>query len=158
MKKQLLTILLLTAGCITTIGGRISAQQPELVSGDANNLPNLPIPEPRLKDNSNLPDSKLLPIDKLKGVSKLPVGTKLIKLEKKTFGQFEKEKGESRFYDVSPSRQVYEEVTSYPELEHPRLGLVKNATVTIIFDAETGEALVEQIAAKSGDTLADPHP
>lgn len=158
MKKQLLTALLLAVGCFVTLAGGIYAQQQLPISGDANNLPDPPIPESRLKDNSALPDAKLIPKDKITDVSRLPAGAKLIKLEKKPFGVFEQEKGGSRFHDVAPGRQVYEEVISFPEFEHPTLGKVKDATVTVVFDAETGEPLFEEISSKSPNFMPDPHP
>jgi len=153
MKRQILTALLLAAVPITTIAGALYAQQSsqipgnaERILGNANNLPLVENPEPRLKKNKDLPDSQLIPIEKINGnTSKLPKGAKRVKVEKKLFGDFEKKHGGGRFHDVDVERQVYEVVTTYPELSAPRAGVLRNATETIVLDAETGELIFQEL-------------
>lgn len=154
--KLLISLVFFVGGA--AFAGKIYAQQiqPDKIRGNAGDLPLIENPEPRLKANSTVPDSQLLPIDKLRDISKLPEGARLVNVQKKSWGVLENEKGGSRFHDVAPGRQVYEQVIFYPLLNHPDVGRVENATVTHVFDAATGDFIFEEVAGKFLDRVGPP--
>lgn len=160
-RKYLLPAFLISTASVIEFTSLVYSQQiipeaatPPEVKGSANDLPVATIAEPRLKDNKDLPDSKLLlSKDKLSDTSNLPKGTKLVKVEKKTFGDVEAEQGGARFYDVAKGRQVYEQVIHYPEYFHPQLGKMTDVTTTFIIDAETGEPIQQTFYGKPAEDV-----
>lgn len=104
-------------------------------------------PEPIFKANKGTPKDKLadinLKIDKNK-ISK--ENGKLEKIELKTFGEHYQTLGKDpeNFTEMSPDRLVWVVQAYYPGgFEHPKVGLIENAQVVGIYDAETGN-LVSQ--------------
>jgi hypothetical protein len=110
----------------------------------------------RLNDNSNVPESLLIPKSQIFDESKLPVGGRLLRFEKTELGQIEEEKKAGRFHEVSERRQVYVLEIGYDEYDDLRIGRVQDAKVISVIDAETGEQLMYSIAGKFIDNLGSP--
>ncbi|THF73049.1 hypothetical protein [Cohnella fermenti] len=114
-------------------------------------------PAPEFVGNTDLPQSALITKDNILSVftddsklksandSKSTEDSKAAELT--TWGEFEKAKGDGSHSQISADRQVWVLKGSFSEYQDIRLGLVKNAQVTLVFDAETGVKLYKQIAS-----------
>ncbi|MBB6695316.1 hypothetical protein H7B90_28360, partial [Cohnella xylanilytica] len=112
-------------------------------------------PAPVFAGNIDVPQSALITKDKILSVftddsklksadaSKSANDSKSAELT--TWGEFEKAKGDGSHSQVAADRQVWVLKGSFSEYQDIRLGLVKNAQVTFVFDAETGARLFKQI-------------
>ncbi|MBW4576907.1 MAG: hypothetical protein KME08_16660 [Aphanothece sp. CMT-3BRIN-NPC111] len=100
-------------------------------------------PAPELLGNQPLPESQLISRETILSQTKIPSRGKLISLNLKMWQQHLSEQGDMKGASplVAGDRQVWELKIFYPEYQHFRLGLVKNATTTQAFDAETGKLL-----------------
>ncbi len=100
-------------------------------------------PAPELLDNQALPESQIISKETILSQTKIPSGGKVVSLNLKTWQQHLSEQGDTKGTSplVADGRQVWELKIFYPEYQHFRLGLVKNATTTQAFDAETGKLI-----------------
>lgn len=108
-------------------------------------------PEFVFKANKGTPKSKLVDIGAkvLKDKDALAKEDAMIqKLEVTTHGEYSASIGVSASNNtqLSPERLIWVVQIHYPQgYEHPRVGVVENAQVTKIYDAETGEYLSQSI-------------
>lgn len=108
-------------------------------------------PEFVFKANKDTPKSKLVDIAAkvLKNKDALAKeNAKIEKLEVLTYKEHSVKAGKSEPIDpqVSPDRLIWVVQIYYPQgYEHPRVGVIENARVTGIYDAETGEFLGQSI-------------
>jgi hypothetical protein len=114
---------------------------------------NYPKATPILKDNSHLSSSSFLTPAQLKGykkLSELPDGASRIQEELIPWNKSET-LGDQKIehYSISPERMIWIVKTNYPEYT-TRHGLVTDAEVIELWDAETGEFYGVQIKGKVG--------
>lgn len=108
-------------------------------------------PDLVFKANKDKPKSQLVDIGAkvLKNkAALLKVNAKIEKLEVVTYEQYSASAGNSAPKDpqISPERLIWVVQIYHPQgYDHPRVGVIENARVTGIYDAETGEFLGQSI-------------
>jgi hypothetical protein len=136
------------------MGGMICVQNQAAIAGvpDIQN-PNIvrEAPPVAFPDNSQLPQSRLMSRDEILSRRVLPTSARNVSLELTTMGRYfaSPEGGGGDLQAVSPGRQVWVLKDQYPEYQHLRLGLVRDAVVIDIIDAETGETIGMSIVGTS---------
>jgi len=104
-------------------------------------------PEAVFKANKGTLKDKLFDINKKIKKDKITEKKgKLQKVELKTFGEYHQTSGAKvkDFTQVSPDRLVWVVESYYQEgIDHPKVGMIKNAEVVGVYDAETGELIRE---------------
>ncbi len=109
-------------------------------------------PEAKFKDNSYLETSQSYDINKKIDSKKIKEKKGTLKLKKlMTYEDYQKlvKKQGQELTAISKNRKVWIVQTEYTQgYEHPKLGLLKNATITALYDAESGEYLGCEISAK----------
>lgn len=143
MKKIMfgsVSLLFIIIGSIISVQTRqVSAAVPDITN------PNIvrEAPPVALPDNSQVPQSRLMSRDAILSRRVLPTSARNVSLELTTMGRYfaSPEGGGGDLQAVSQGRQVWVLKDQYPEYEHLRLGLMRNAVVTSILDAETGQTI-----------------
>jgi hypothetical protein len=108
-------------------------------------MPDSPIekPEPKYKPNRGLSKDRVFDVEKnLNRAVVSQRGGSIEKTELMTYGDFARQQSRSPddYSEVSPDRLIWVVKTHYPKgYEHPKVGLIQNARVISIYDAETGE-------------------
>lgn len=102
-------------------------------------------PAPVFPDNSAVPSVNLVPREKALEAVEIPSDAKLLRLDLTTWDQTEQE-GETKL--IAPGRQVWILEAQFPEFEDIRYGMFKDARVTLVFDAETGQLLKKKVVGK----------
>jgi hypothetical protein len=102
-------------------------------------------PAPAFPNNSSLSVSVLIPSERILSSRNLPTGARLISLNLMNWGEYSKQEGGGQFPLVADGRLVWVLKDEYPEYRHYRRGLFKNAKVTEVFDAQTGQLLNSKI-------------
>ncbi|MEH2398577.1 hypothetical protein [Nostoc sp.] len=118
-----------------------------VIPADANIIKRAPA---RLQDNSALPVTKLISQDKI--VSRLTKKATLKSIRLVKYSDYQSNRIKivgvaAENAEISPSRQVYEVILDFPQGFKIRVGSYDRATVTALFDAETGESLSTDIDA-----------
>jgi hypothetical protein len=106
-------------------------------------------PPVALPDNSQTPQARLMNRDAILSRRVLPASARNVSLELTTMGRYlaSPEGGGGDLQAVSQGRQVWVLKDQYAEYEHIRLGLLRDAVVTNIIDAETGNAIGTSISS-----------
>lgn len=99
-------------------------------------------PPATLPDNSRLPQSSLIDQTRILSSRTLPTSAKNLSLQLTTWSSYATSQAASvELPAISQARQVWILKDEYVEYAHPRIGTMRNAQVTTIFDAETGALL-----------------
>ncbi|MBW4487295.1 MAG: hypothetical protein KME12_05845 [Trichocoleus desertorum ATA4-8-CV12] len=157
-KKIIAFLALLTIPLFVLSVNAVMDQKPEgYTADDAVNLnpdPTGPIipkvnsnPEPVFRANKGTSKDKLFDINKKIKKDKIAEKKgKLQKVELKTFGEYHQtyDTKVKDFTQVSPDHLVWVVESYYPEgIDHPKVGVIKNAQVVGAYDAETGDLIRE---------------
>ena len=142
MNKMMLSSVSLL---LVIIGGTICVQNRQVLAAipDIEN-PNIQreTPPAALPDNSRLPQSNLIDRAQILSSRTLPDSAKNLSLQLTTWGSYATSREVSvELPAISQARQVWVLKDEYAEYVHPRIGTMRNAQVTTIFDAETGSFL-----------------
>lgn len=115
-------------------------------------------PPPIFSGNSQLPQSSRISREQILSNRVSPDPAMNLSLELTTYGSYaaSPKGGGVDFPAVSPARQVWVVKEEYAEYEHLRLGLMRNAKITSVIDAETGESLGYQIVGTPLENVGHP--
>jgi hypothetical protein len=136
-----ISIYLLGQNNVIASSGNSSSKKGETIES----MPESPLdkPEPRYKTNKGLSKDKIFDIEKnLNRTFVNQNGGSIEKTELMTYDDFARKQSRSPddYPEVSPDRLIWVVQTHYPKgYKHPKVGLIQNARVTTIYDAETGE-------------------
>ncbi len=117
-----------------------------IIAGVAGYFMFAPSPSPVSVDNAGILAERLLPesaIRKLMGPLQSAGSLHLT-----SWGAYEQQQNDGTFYMVAPGRQVWVFEAQVPEYDHARLGRVLNASVRVVFDAETGVVIHRTITGQ----------
>jgi hypothetical protein len=141
-----LLLVLLAAGLYLWLRGRGGAPaQPPSSGGE---------PPPALVANNQLPTSALLSQATIEASSKVPTGGRRIATQLLQWGAYIKQEQGAKVtsYYVAPGRMVWLLKEAYPRYAY-RHGSMTDATVTRVYDAQTGRLLHLQVRGKPESTL-----
>lgn len=112
-------------------------------------------PSPILKDNKNKLDKDLITKENiLKKVEKEQIKTEKSFIKKVELKTWQKHKDEDdpnnkdNFFQIDPNRKVYVVVTQYPDGLDTKAGFYANATLTTVYDAETGQLIKSSVTGE----------
>jgi len=125
---------------------------------EANNGNEVRLPEIRLKGNKNSKNIKS--IDQMKGYVKKEhlekVNARILDEELLTYDQFLQKHTEFNFDPtIDSERMIWTSTVHYPEGVVTMRGIVKNAVLTVCYDAETGEDLGFFVTSLDKDGMND---
>lgn len=144
MNKRLIVVTVMCLLASGVIAGSVYGRGvPRPVGVDPNRY--VENPAPVFTDNSHLPEVALLGKEKIQAALEIPAGAKLQGLDRMTWGAYAAAQGNGTAHNIAPGRQVWVMKATFPTYEHPRLGQVDNAEVTLVYDAETGQLLNKKI-------------
>lgn len=101
-------------------------------------------PAPVFPDNVPLASSRIIPKEKILETIKVPPEGQ-VSVELTAWGAYERAEKSGTSHLVGPDRQVWVLKAKMPEFNDFRLGLIRDAEVTFVFDAETGQLLNQKI-------------
>ncbi|KWW97339.1 hypothetical protein TR75_09305 [Hydrogenibacillus schlegelii] len=101
-------------------------------------------PAPVFPDNAPLASSGIIPKEKIIETIKGPPEGQ-VSAELTTWRAYERAEKTGTSHFVGPDRQVWVLKAKMPEFNDFRLGLIRDAEVTFVFDAETGQLLNQKI-------------
>jgi hypothetical protein len=103
-------------------------------------------PRPIFPDNSNVPEATLITRQEILSSLHLPEKVHLTQLNLMTWTEFNEQDGDGGVSpQISGGRQVWVLQAALPEYNHYRFGVMRDAELTFVFDAQTGDLLTRKV-------------